>query len=360
MEKIDNSLKRLVEKEKTPSVQYLLFDQHHILHQFRTGWADVGNKQQTSEKYSYNAFSVTKTFTALAVLQLAEKGEIDIDNSASRYMKEFPYSRDISVRHLLTHTAGIPNPNPLPWIHRAEDHPAFDRDAFFREVFERHKKLKSIPGTRFLYTNLGYVLLGQLIEQVTGKIYEAYIEEYVIRPLALNKAELGFMISDSSFHSKGYHKKNSLMNWIIGFFIDRKKFRGTAEGKWQPFKPYYINGASHGGLRGRPGSFMKYVQELLREDGKLLSPAYKQMLFTENLTRNQKSTGMCLSWFTDQLNGLNYFAHAGGGGGYYCEVRIYPEAGIGSVIMFNRSGMSNEKFLDKLDRIYFESHPGFN
>ena len=121
--------------------------------------------------------------------------------------------------------------------------------------------------------------------------------------------------------------------------------------KWQPFKPYYINGASYGGIIGRPGSFMIYAQELLKKDCKLISPEYKQMLFTENLTVDNKPTGMCLSWFTDNLNGQTYFAHAGGGGGYYCEVRIYPDAGIGSVIMFNRSGMSNEKFLDKLDKI---------
>jgi len=66
---------------------------------------------------------------------------------------------------------------------------------------------------------------------------------------------------------------------------------------------------------------------------------------------------MCLSWFTDNLEGKKYFNHAGGGGGYYCEVRIYPEAGIGSVIMFNRSGMRNEKYLDKLDKYFFEDLP---
>ena len=63
---------------------------------------------------------------------------------------------------------------------------------------------------------------------------------------------------------------------------------------------------------------------------------------------------MSLSWFTDDLNGERYFAHAGGGGGYYCEIRLYPDAGIGSVIMFNRSGMKDERFLDKLDNYYFE------
>lgn len=64
---------------------------------------------------------------------------------------------------------------------------------------------------------------------------------------------------------------------------------------------------------------------------------------------------MCLGWFTGELNGIPYYAHAGGGGGYYCEIRIYPEEKIGSVIFFNRSGMSDEKFLDKVDRFFLGS-----
>jgi len=61
---------------------------------------------------------------------------------------------------------------------------------------------------------------------------------------------------------------------------------------------------------------------------------------------------MCLSWFCAELNGNKYFAHPGGGGGYYCELRLYPEIDKGSIIMFNRTGMSNEKFLDKIDRFF--------
>ena len=80
------------------------------------------------------------------------------------------------------------------------------------------------------------------------------------------------------------------------------------------------------------------------------------MLFDENVTNSNKSTGMCLSWFRGHLNGQEYFAHAGGGGGYYCEIRIYPKLGRGSVIMFNRSGMKDERFLDKLDILYINKN----
>jgi len=124
------------------------------------------------------------------------------------------------------------------------------------------------------------------------------------------------------------------------------------EGKWQPFKVFYINGSSYGGLIGTARSFQVYVQQLLQTNNSLLNEEYKKLLFTENHTNDDRSTGMCLSWFCGQLNGKKYFAHPGGGGGYYCELRLYPEINRGSVIMFNRTGMSNEKFLDKVDKFF--------
>jgi D-alanyl-D-alanine carboxypeptidase len=352
MTQIDDYLDGLVNNGKTPSVQYIIFNHDSIIHHYRDGFADVLNRKKVDETTTYSAFSVTKTFTALAVLQLAENGELDIDESAAKYIVDFPYPHDIAVRQLLSHTSGISNPNPLPWIHRAEDHSTFDSDMFFDQVFTKHKKIKSPPNKKFAYSNLGYILLGQLIEQVSRQKYENYIREHILIPLGLSQNELDFEIFDPTLKAKGYHKKMSLLNWILGIYIDKETYRGKSEGKWQPFKNMYINGTSYGGLIGNPNAFMTYLKELLKDDCKLISPEYKQMLFSENITNDNKPTGVCLSWFTGELNGERYVAHAGGGGGYYVEIRMYPESGIGSIVMFNRSGMSDERFLDKLDKFY--------
>lgn len=74
------------------------------------------------------------------------------------------------------------------------------------------------------------------------------------------------------------------------------------------------------------------------------------MLFRENILDNGKPSGMSLSWFRGELDGHIYHAHAGGGGGYYAEVPIYPDLQRASVIFFNRSGMTDERFLDRVDR----------
>ena len=140
------------------------------------------------------------------------------------------------------------------------------------------------------------------------------------------------------------------MNLLLAFFLDKSKFMAKVEGNWKPFKAFYINGSSYGGLIGTAHSFKKYVQELLRPSNSLINEQYKKLLFTENHTSDNKPTGICLSWFCGELNGKKYFAHPGGGGGYYCELRLYPEINRASVIMFNRTGISNERFLDKVDK----------
>lgn len=354
MIEIEKILQQTIDDNRSPSVQYVLFDKDQIIKKCSLGLADISSNKNVDDATTYNAFSVTKTFTALAVLQLAEKNKIDIKEPVKKYLPNFPYSSEITIHQLLSHSGGIPNPFPLNWIHLATAHQSFNRDDFFSQIFIKHDKTAANPNQKFAYSNLGYVLLGQLIEKTTGATYEEYITDNIIRRLALDTHELGFEIPSIHSHAKGYQRRGSVTNLILGFLIEKRKFMGKAEGKWKPFYPFYVNGDSYGGLIGTPGAFVKYIQQLLKPNSILLSDDYKKILFTENHTINGKPTGMCLSWFSGKLNGTTYVTHAGGGGGYYCEIRMYPAKGIGSVIFFNRTGMSDERFLDKVDGIYFQ------
>lgn len=345
-------LEKQINGDKTPGLQYIIFTSDSIIYKFRGGFADIGKKIQVSDNTTYSAFSTTKTFTALAILQLSEQGKFQIDEPVKEYLQSFPYSGDITIRQLLTHSAGIPNPLPLKWIHLEDDHQSFDRNSFFSGIFNKHNRTKSNPNEKFSYSNLGYVLLGQLIESVNGVPYEEYIRENIIRPLNLKHDQLDFNINNPGQHAIGYQKRLSFINAVSGFLFDKPKFMGKSEGKWKPFKLNYVNGPSYGGLIGTPDSFVKYIQELLKPNCTLIADNNKKLMFTENYTDNQQATGMCLSWFKGQLKGNQYFAHAGGGGGYYCEIRIYPELKTGSVIMTNTTGISDQRILDKIDRYF--------
>jgi D-alanyl-D-alanine carboxypeptidase len=350
MKTIKNFLEGQVDKGNTPSIQYIFFDSESAIFEHRYGLRNVKSETPVDSATMYHLFSVTKTFTALSVLQLVQAGKIDLKNSIADYLPEFPYSKAITIEQLLSHTAGIPNPLPLRWIHLVEDHPTFNRNEFFQEVFRHNPKLDSEPGTKFKYSNLGYVILGQLVEKISGLTLEDYIRRNIIERIGVVPNHLGFQI-DPSVQATGYHKWFSGSNAILGFLIDKRKFMGEREGKWKPFHHFYNNGTAYGGLVGTGNALVKYGQALLGDKTVLLNNQYKDILFTER-TINHKPTGMSLAWYTGTLKGNRYYAHAGGGGGYYVELRIYPDLGAGSVILYNRSGMTDERILDRADSFF--------
>lgn len=352
MNQAESFLKNQISQNKTPGVSYYIFDKKEILYQFQGGFADLKGKKPITEHTTLNAFSITKTFTALAILQLFENGKLELDESVAKYVANFPYSTDITVNQLLTHSAGIPTPVPLSWIHLISEDAVFNDWDFFKKVFLKHNKIKFSPGEKFSYSNLGYYLLGRIITSNSGKSYRQYVRENIINKLDPGPDELDFHIHDPVHHAKGYIKQLSFSNMILGLFIDKSKYMTETEATWKPFLNYYINGSAYGGLIGTPKAFVKYIQELLQPDCKLISDKNKKLLFTENYTRANQPTGMCKSWFTGKLRGKQYYTHAGGGGGYYCEIRIYTELQMGSVIMFNRTGMKDERILDNIDKYF--------
>jgi D-alanyl-D-alanine carboxypeptidase len=350
MKNINSFLKSQVDNHQTPSIQYAFFDTDSIVYELRYGLKNIKSKVPVDSSTTYHLYSITKTFTALAVLQLVQSGRIELGNPVSRYLPEFPYGQKITVEQLLSHTSGIPNPLPLKWIHLPEEHSNFNRDRFFADVFKANPKLDFEPGAKFKYSNLGYVILGQIVEKISGQSFETYVNEKIIEPSDIASSDLSFDLVPSK-HSVGYQKWWSFTNAIFGLLFDKEKFMGKREDRWKPFKPFYNNGTPYGGLFGSSTGLIKYAQTLMQPASKLLNDSYKKMLFTGKIIK-EKPTGMALSWFTGTLKGHRYVAHAGGGGGYYVELRIYPDLGVGSVIMYNRSGMTDERVLSQADAFF--------
>ena len=107
----------------------------------------------------------------------------------------------------------------------------------------------------FLYSNLGYVLLGQLIEKYQAKAMNNLSQITLFSKLGLQPGELGFTINDFANNVTGYQKNWTFMNLLLGFFLTNQSSWVTQRGKWKPFKAFYINGSSYGGLIGTASSF---------------------------------------------------------------------------------------------------------
>jgi D-alanyl-D-alanine carboxypeptidase len=349
MEEAMRVLRAEVASGRTPAVQYRHFTADSMILAYDDGVSDVRSGVPVGPRTSFHGLSITKTATAVAVLQLVDRGLVALDAPAATYLSDFPYGGAVTVRQLLAHTGGLPNPLPLRWIHPADTHSDFEERAFFDDVFARSGRARRAPGARVRYSNLGYVLLGRLVEQVSGESYESYVATHVLAPLGLEPAALGFRL-DPAHHATGHHQRRSISRLLLAVLLDTSQYLAPAHGRWQTFRPYQVNGAAYGGLLGTADGFARYGQALLGPAGGLLSEPSRLALFTETPLGDGRPSGMTLAWFAGELNGHGWVAHAGGGGGYYAELRLYPGLGRGSVVFFNRSGFSDARFLDAVDR----------
>jgi CubicO group peptidase (beta-lactamase class C family) len=159
---------------------------------------------------------------------------------------------------LLDHISGLPNPIPLRWVHVAAEHARFDEDAARAQVL--CAKLRYEPGQKFFYSNIGYWLLGQIIEKIAGESYSDYERTHVLRPLGLTVQEMDFVIPNPACHANGYLAKYSLMNLIKGFVTDSKVW-GGCENHWLRLRNVYVNGPAFGGLVGSAPTFGHFLQD---------------------------------------------------------------------------------------------------
>ena len=166
------------------------------------GFADVGRKLPATPENVFRLASVTKAFTGTAVLMLAERGAIALDDPVTKHLPSSPPAwRDVTVRHLLSHTSGLPNyldrPNSMEWA--AREYPV-------QQLIDSFKDWPAVfaPGERSAYSNSNYVLLGAIIEKVSGVPFDRFVETSVFAPLGMTATACGSSVKDLSRLATAY------------------------------------------------------------------------------------------------------------------------------------------------------------
>ncbi|MDW3195249.1 MAG: serine hydrolase domain-containing protein [Cytophagales bacterium] len=325
-----------------PAIFYGAVSQDSVLCTYKKGNLSITNNQAINKHSQFALFSITKTFTAIGIMQLVESGGISLDDPAIKHLPQYEFLGEITIRHLLTHQSGINNPLPIRWIHLAENDDTFDFDEFNNKILTQKAKVKSEAGSKAAYSNLNFILLGDIISKISGLSYQEYITQNV-----LNNDEVGFQWKENNVVT-GYHR-SGIRGLMLGFLMDKKKFTEPKTGGFIPFKKINLNGSAYGGLLASPNGLNIFLQELLSSESQILSKEMRNAMFTQQPLSNEKPSGHSLGWFTGSLSGEKYVHHAGGGGGYYLEMRIYPEKGIATYLLTNKSGFSDQRILGKLD-----------
>jgi D-alanyl-D-alanine carboxypeptidase len=246
------------------------------------GQADGPQDRPATPETVYQYWSMTKIITAVAILQLHEQGLLNIDDPVVDYLAffevEYPSadSETITIRHLLNHSSGLSNTGPeiVGWIHYDGD-PGRNQTDLIREKLPEYAVLSYEPGSKSVYTNVGYMLLAAVIEAASGQTYEEYVVEHILEPLEMNQT--GFTYTDSmvAAEATGAHPRVDLQTMLLPFVgvntgsLVRERQDGIL---W--FNHVYSDQNGPTGLIGSPTDLARFVLAYWMEANSTVSVYY--------------------------------------------------------------------------------------
>jgi CubicO group peptidase (beta-lactamase class C family) len=314
-ERMVNWLFEHVIKEGYPGAAILVAQNGRILYQNGYGYADIGNRVRITPETKFRIGSVTKQFTAAAILKLQEDGRLSVDDKLSKYYPDFPRGDEITLYHLLTHTSGLANYTSKPDFLKkvmTEATPA--------EIVDSIKKDKPDfnPGEKWEYCNSGYFLLGCIVEKVSGQSLAAFFQETFFDPLGMRNT--------------GMHHWNRILDHeATGYSYLGGKVQRSLD--WDMS---WAGGA--GALYSTVGDLYRWNDALF--NGKVLTAASLEAAFTPAKLKDGKvapavGQGYGFGWIVGKLRGLTSLAHDGGLHGFVSYLMQLPEQKFTVAVLAN-------------------------
>ncbi|MDF2712210.1 MAG: beta-lactamase [Nonomuraea muscovyensis] len=296
------------------------------------GVADIASNTPITQDTVFRIASITKTFTAIAVMQLWEQGLIDLDTPADDHLSAYrltparPGHRAATPRHLLTHTAGVPQ-----MVHPTQAL----RSGWFGESVETGQPLPTLaehyrgrlrlatePGTTFTYTDHGFATLGQIVEDISGQPLERYLRQHVFEPLGMTNTSLVRSDRITSHLATGY--------------------RLTAKGP-QPLTDREWITTAAASAYSTPRDMARYLAALTgggaNEHGSVLKPATLASMYEAGYQPDPRVPGIGLAFFRADLGGHAAVEHPGILPGFNTQIFVAPDDG--AAVMAFTNGAAN-------------------
>ena len=301
------------------------------------GLADIPTGTPITEDTVFRIASLTKLFTAIAVMQLLEQGRIDLDAPATNYLRAYQLVpaeagwRPATMRHLLTHTAGIPDVRRVSDLLHAGLTPSDGRPPILNVEFG--KPLPSLadyyrgglrvvvePGNAFAYSNHGYATLGQIVEDVSGMPLERYFRERIFEPLGMADSDL-------------VRSNRVAARLATGYALGRRGAKAVPD--------LDFIGAGAGGIYSTPADLARFVAALLgggaNGHGRVLEPVTLATMFEPHYQPDARLPGMGVGFFRADAAGHRLVFHDGILPGFNSELLLAPDDGIGLIGLTNGS-----------------------
>jgi CubicO group peptidase (beta-lactamase class C family) len=329
---------RLMAHHHVPGLSLAVTDAERLLFAEGFGHAHLAARRPVTPATRFLWFSMSKIATATAAMVLVDAGQLDLDAPVDSVVPGFrPHqgARPV-VRQLLNHTSGAGNPLPLRWILPA-DASADDARAAAAAILARHGRPRRSPGGPARYSNIGFLVLAQVIERVSGQQFEDFVRRAVLEPAGMFATGYG-MPADRDL-ATGYVRLPRPFGPLLRTIVPAAL---TAErhGDQVALRPFRVAGAGYGGLIG-PASDAARLLRLHLADGeidgiRILAPETARSM--REIGTPGKPFDLGLGWFrpaADRDATPTFVEHWGTGLGFWNAMRLYPDLGLGIVVMAN-------------------------
>lgn len=325
-----------------PGCAVLVVNHGKSVFQHSYGLADLERHTAISTTTNFRLASVTKQFTATAIMLLVKDGKLKFDEPLSGVFPEFPaYGRDITVRNLLNHTSGLPDYEDL-WDGQFPDTPATElpqvRDAQVLQLMKAQAKGKFAPGTRWSYSNSGYAVLSQIVEKVSGEPFEDFLHDRIFQPLGM-KNTVAFVNTRNSVSNRAYGYRKQHGGWV---FSDQSSTSAVL---------------GDGGVYSSVAELGKWIDALRTH--KLLSAKEMVPAVTPVNVRqfdppsSEEIVRYGFGWFLDPYKGHARMYHYGETIGFLTNIQYFPDDDLGIVVLCNRTDVPPEQRALKIADMFF-------
>ena len=299
--------------ERGPGSAVLIAESGKIVLHNAYGQANIELDVPMDREMVFEIGSITKQFTAIAILMLMEQGKLKLNDPVSEYLVNYPNGDRITIHNLLTHTSGITRTirqNPWDETVRKKDFGPLEFIDYFKD-----EPMVSEPGELFAYNNFGYIILGAIIEKVSGRTYEEFIETGIFQRLGMKHSYFGKDYELVQKRAYGYEK-------------DKDTFRNaTYESSSQAY--------AAGGLMSTVHDL--YLWNIAIHSNRVVSESSKNLAFTNHELNDGSKINYGYGWFIDDINGSGTYEHAGGVHGFRTNAICLPKEDVFVVVFTNCS-----------------------
>ncbi|MGS2721096.1 serine hydrolase [Paraglaciecola aestuariivivens] len=309
--KFDRLMNELVE-DNGPGAAALVVKNGQVLYRKALGKANLELNLDLQPDNVFRIGSITKQFTAVAILKLAEQGKLDLNADITRYIKDYPTGgHTITVQQLLNHTSGIKSYTSMAsWDAEARKKQLTPLQLI--ELF-KHEPLEFAPGEQFKYNNSGYVLLGYIIELVSGESYPDYIKNHIFKPLNMHNSYYGSNAQIIKNRASGYEK-------------DEQRLKNADY--LSMTQPY-----AAGSLLSTVDDIHTWYQAVMTD--KVITAKSRSLAHQMGQLNNGKSIDYGLGWFIGNIQGSKAIEHGGGINGFLSASIYLPEEKVFVAILSN-------------------------